>query len=242
MKNALSLKIGRVLNDYKALPGLQPHYWNRWFTLAFPFSVHQPQCLKWRHLSHPRNHTLRNKAQIRFQEFKRVKESQVLLQKDSGGKAKELLPLMPGPIPALYQDKGTEEESCSVPQATQGSAVWAHQAGFAEGLIYLTYRARRLSLVLPWYENEVHKSELFHLLEKRCAGSVHGSRLWALAVVLEFTTAPILNNICSSWSLLGTIEYVGLFLETLPLSWGDSILDFHGHLMCIQTSHHRTLL
>lgn len=59
MRNALSLKTGRALNDYKALPGLQPHNWKRWFTLAVPFGVHQLQCPKWRHLSHPRNYTLR---------------------------------------------------------------------------------------------------------------------------------------------------------------------------------------
>lgn len=69
-----------------------------------------------------------------------MKESQVLLQKDSGGKAKELLPLMQGPIPALYRDKGIEERAAQSPARLLGSAVWAHQAGVAEGLIYLTYR------------------------------------------------------------------------------------------------------
>lgn len=44
-----------------------------------------------------------------------MKESQVLLQKDCGGKSKELLPLMQGPSPALYQDKGTEERAAQSP-------------------------------------------------------------------------------------------------------------------------------
>lgn len=153
-----------------------------------------------------------------------MKESQVLLQKDSGGKAKELLPLMQGPAPALHRDKGTGEESCAVTNATQGSAGRAHQAGFAEGLIYLTSRTHRLSLGLPWSKNEVHKSELSHLSEKRCAGSVHRSGLWALVSLLELL--QLRNSITygmfgACWSQWDMRDYIPRDTSAL-LRWFNS--------------------
>lgn len=90
-----------------------------------------------------------------------MKESQVLLPKEGRGKANGLLPpLMQGPIPALCQNKGTEDSSHKVLQTTQSFAVQAQQAGFAAGLFYLMCRAGRLSHVPPSSENEVHKGEL----------------------------------------------------------------------------------
>lgn len=177
MKNALSLKIGRALNDYKALPGLQPHNWNRWFTLAFPLGVHQPQCLKWRHLSHPRNYTLRKQSPDEAsgiqKEWRKVKCSSKRTVEE---KPRNYFLWCKDPSQLCIGIRGLRRELLR-PPATRllGSAVWAHQAGVAEGLIYLTYRARRLSLVLSWSENQVHKSELSHLSEKRSAGSVHRS-------------------------------------------------------------------
>lgn len=106
-----------------------------------------------------------------------MKQSQVLLQKEREGKANELLPpLMQGPI-QLYIGMRELRKRAAAPQPTLSFAVRAHQAGFAMGLVYPLYRARRLAHVLPLSENGVHKSKLSHLSEKRGAGAVPRSGL-----------------------------------------------------------------